>query len=284
MQAVYGTFVSALPSEYDLEIRELNRKQVFDREEILNLVQAQNELLSKKKKNSPVAHYARCLAPVRIALAPGLSEVDQGMLAFEVWRRVHSFPSGRHVFYWVYGSRVGSDDREKACAVIAPGLMPTTDVDINHYHRTTAHTHNRLLRDTAKQQGVKLKSGIKLLPCVGCSASKGFSKTTDRRSDKNGRVFVDTTGKKNVPSAGGMRYRIIFRCREYCMGTKSDAPEALEKYVQDARDVGLPLIIRSDEAPELQYGRFAEVCRTLGIKREFTSCSAAAKRCSTKVI
>ena len=41
-------------------------------------------------------------------------------------------------------------------------------VDINHYHRTTAHTHPRLVRKSAKQQGVKLKPGVKLLPCVGC--------------------------------------------------------------------------------------------------------------------
>ena len=54
-QDVYSTYVSALPSEYDLEIRELGRKQVFEREEIINLVQAQYELLSKKK-NSPSAH------------------------------------------------------------------------------------------------------------------------------------------------------------------------------------------------------------------------------------
>jgi len=38
-QDVYSTYVSALPSEYDLEIRELGRKQVFEREEIINLVQ-----------------------------------------------------------------------------------------------------------------------------------------------------------------------------------------------------------------------------------------------------
>ena len=35
-QSVYGTFVAGLPpSEYEFEIRELSRKQVFDREEIV---------------------------------------------------------------------------------------------------------------------------------------------------------------------------------------------------------------------------------------------------------
>ena len=53
-------------------------------------------------------------------------------------------------------------------------------------HRTTAHTYSRLLRESARQQGVKLKPGVKLLPCVGCSTAKGFSapvkKTTECRS------------------------------------------------------------------------------------------------------
>ena len=69
------------------------------------------------------------------------------------------------------------------------------DVDINDYHCTTVHAHPRLLRESAKHQGVKLKPGVKLLPCVGCFAAKGFSapvkKTTHKRSDKiHGRVSL----------------------------------------------------------------------------------------------
>ena len=88
--------------------------------------------------------------------------------------------------YISYGRRVNGDDIEYARAVIASGLVPTTDVDIQQYHRTTAHRHPRLLRESAWQQGVKLKPGVKLLPWVGCSTAKGFSapakKTTECRS------------------------------------------------------------------------------------------------------
>lgn len=182
--------------------------------------------------------------------------------------------------YVGYGCRI--DGGEIACAVLTPGRMPTTDVDINHYHRTTAHTHPRLLRKTAEQQGVKLKPGVELLPCVGCSAAKGFSapvpKFTITRSDKkNGRVFVDTTGKKPIASIGENRYGIIFRCdatrmsKEYFMKTKSEAPDKLLQYIADTSQVGPIGIIRSDNAPELMYGEFAEICRKNGIKREFTS-------------
>ena len=59
--------------------------------------------------------------------------------------------------------------------------------------------------------------------------------------------------------------------REYFMTHKSDAPEALKPYLADTRDFGPPAIIRSDDAPELMYGRFSDVCKELGIMREFTS-------------
>ena len=109
--------------------------------------------------------------------------------------------------YISYGRRVDGDDIEHARTVIAPGLLPTTDVDVNQYHRTTAHPHTRLLSESARQQGVKLTPGVKLLPCVACSTAKGFStpvkKTTECRSDKkHGRVFVDLSGMKPVPSMG----------------------------------------------------------------------------------
>ena len=103
--------------------------------------------------------------------------------------------------YISYGRRVDGDDIEHARTVIAPGLLPTTDVDINQYHRTTAHTHPLLLRGSMRQHGVKLKPGVKLLMCVGCSTVKGFrapvKKTIKRRSDKkHGRLFVDLSGQE----------------------------------------------------------------------------------------
>ena len=120
-------------------------------------------------------------------------------------------------------------------------------------HRTTAHTYSRLLRESARQQGVKLKPGVKLLPCVGCSTAKGFSapveKTTECRSDKKrGRVFVDLSGKKPVLPMGGMQYGMIFRddatrmSKEYFVKHKSNAPKALDQYLVDTRDIGRPEI------------------------------------------
>ena len=107
--------------------------------------------------------------------------------------------------YFTYGTRTDTGT-EQACAVIAPGLLPTTDVDINAYHRSTAHTHHRLLPRSAEQQRVKLKQS-KLLSCVGCSTAKCISasvnKVTECREDeKLRRRFVDLSGKKAVKSTG----------------------------------------------------------------------------------
>ena len=148
--------------------------------------------------------------------------------------------------YLIYGYRPESDV-EQPCAVIAPGLLPTTGVDINHYHRTTAHTHPRLLRATAKQQGVKLGPKTRLLPCGGCSAARGLSarlnKTIEYRSDKKmGRIFVDESGEKPVASKGGKKYSTIFRDDVtrmswiYFMRKKSESPDALDQFLADTRE------------------------------------------------
>ena len=152
--------------------------------------------------------------------------------------------------YLTYDYRPESDV-EQACAVIAPELLSTTGVDINHYHRTTAHTHPRLLRATAEQQGVKLDPKTKLLPCVGAKGLNALlNKTTECRSDKKiDRIFVNKSGEKPVASKGGKEYSIIFRddatrmSSIYFMRKKSISPDAL---------------------------KFDEICRKLHIKRELT--------------
>ena len=48
-QHVYSLFVSALPAEYNLEVRELSRKESFDRAEILVLVRSGYELIKRQK-------------------------------------------------------------------------------------------------------------------------------------------------------------------------------------------------------------------------------------------
>lgn len=51
-QTVLGTFVAALPERYDFEIRELSRKQAFDRDEVMTVIRAQYNLLCRKEKDA----------------------------------------------------------------------------------------------------------------------------------------------------------------------------------------------------------------------------------------
>ena len=58
---------------------------------------------------------------------------------------------------------------------------------------------------------------------------------------------------------------------EYYLRHKSEAPQGLEQFLADVRKVGIPKIIRSDDASELKGGAFSDICRKHRIKREFTS-------------
>ena len=184
--------------------------------------------------------------------------------------------------YLTYGYRP-EGDVEQACAVIAPGLLPTTGVDINHYHRITAHTHPRLFTEGDRgAAGSKAGSKDQATPMRWMFSGKGLSarlnRTTECRSDKKmGRIFVDESGEKPVASKGGRKYSIIFRDDAtrmswiYFMRKKSEYPDALDKFLADTREYGPPKIIRTDDAPQLKAGKFDEICRKLHIKREFTS-------------
>ncbi|CAB1116481.1 unnamed protein product [Ectocarpus sp. CCAP 1310/34] len=79
------------------------------------------------------------------------------------------------------GHRIDSG-RELACAIIAPGNAKAnrTPVDINDFHCAHGHSHEVLLKNTAKQQGVTLVGQLR--ECMGCSTAKGLSKPIPNRT------------------------------------------------------------------------------------------------------
>jgi len=140
--------------------------------------------------------------------------------------------------------------------IIVPGdAKAATPTDLNEYHLAHGHVHEKALRKTAEQQGVQLTEGP-LLPCLGCSMSKGMQ----------------------IRSVGGNWYTLIIRddfsrwTRVFFLKRKSDAAVGFEKFLADYRTKGIPCevyIARTDGGGEFQ-GQFAEVCRRHGIKQEFT--------------
>ena len=174
-----------------------------------------------------------------------------------------------------------------ALATIAPGKIPSVSpVDINTFHTSHGHVHEKLLRSTAKQLGVVLEGSLR--ECEGSSVAIGFGKpigrTTSTRADKVfGRLFVDICGTKSVESIGGKRYMLLI-CDDfsrftwtYFMRQKSDAVTLFEQFLADERVAGIPSaveVVRSDEGGEFR-GDFAKLCRRHNIRQEFTTADSA---------
>ncbi|CAB1100763.1 unnamed protein product [Ectocarpus sp. CCAP 1310/34] len=135
-------------------------------------------------------------------------------------------------------------------------------VDVNDFHCTHDHSHEVLLRTTAKQKGTTLVG--KLRECLGCSTAKRLSKpipnkTSTRAAKKLQRVFADLSGKARVESLGGKRYTVIVWDENtrwnhvYFLKHKSDAAEAFEANLAENRADGAPsdvMVVRSDNGGE----------------------------------
>ena len=172
-----------------------------------------------------------------------------------------------------------------ACPVIAPGSanLRDTTVDINVFHCVHGHPNEFLSRGTAKSLCVKLLG--RLRPCTGCSMAKGYRKpiansTKSRATNKLGRIFVDVSGPKSIPSLLGEKYVRIVKddftryAWVYFLERKSDAADAFRKFVADVRGDGVRSEVervRSDNGGEFFGGEFGDVCRKYCVKQEFTN-------------
>ena len=85
------------------------------------------------------------------------------------------------------GFRRPLDSSNPALATIAKGKIPSVlPVDINTFHTSRGHVHEKSLRSTAKQLGGVLEGSLR--KHKGCSVAKGLGKsigrTTSTRVDK----------------------------------------------------------------------------------------------------
>ena len=96
------------------------------------------------------------------------------------------------------------DSSSFALATIAPGTIASVSpVDINTFHTSHGHVHEKLLRSTAEQLEVFLEGSLR--ECEGCSVAKDLGKPigriTSTRTDKIfGRLFVDICGVWGYPA------------------------------------------------------------------------------------
>ena len=91
---------------------------------------------------------------------------------------------------------------------------------------------------------------------------------------------MNLNGPKVVESFGKKRYTLIVRddfprytC-VYFMRHKLKAAEISDQFLADVRVDGVPskvVIFRSDGGGEFRGGKFGDLCRSRGIKQEFTT-------------
>ena len=166
-----------------------------------------------------------------------------------------------------------------ATAVLVPGVRRFTEMDINFFHVCNAHAHEGLLRETAKQQGVKLTGT--LVTCSGYVQAKGKhasvpTTTSSRMAHPLQRVFVYLAGPRNIASAGEALYLILFKDDAtrmrwlYPLRSKSaaDVVSATKIFLSDVGD-GVKCF-RTDSGAEFVNETFSRLCSDEKIRHEHT--------------
>ena len=154
----------------------------------------------------------------------------------------------------IFGYRTDWSSKENVHAVTAPGARPTpsTAADINEFHCSHSHTHEDLLRKTAKQIRVKLQGQV--VPCQGCSEAKGIRKpvksfTYTRATKPAERCFVD---------------------RYFFLRTKDETATFFSKYLAEIAPRKVE-VVRSAGSGEFSKGTFGALCTTEKIRQEITT-------------
>ena len=171
-----------------------------------------------------------------------------------------------------------------AASILAPGKRsftvgkPEKVIDINHFHASSGHQHERLLRQTAQQHGVTLM-GV-LQPCGGCLEAKRIRAGTPRRTtSRAGRpmetVHIDLSGPYEA-SLGGSVYLIMFVdsasrwMRPYGMRRKCETTAYVQTFLADMNGMGRPNCFRTDNGGEFISRDYVDYCDSAGIRREYT--------------
>ncbi|CAB1100124.1 unnamed protein product [Ectocarpus sp. CCAP 1310/34] len=130
-----------------------------------------------------------------------------------------------------------------ACAaLIVPGdAKAANPTDLNEYHLAHGHAHETLLRITAEQQGVQLTDGP-LLPCLGCSMSKGHVKPVQKSTSTSALLPLadDDEGGEGESRADASRQG---------WGGEIDSESESDLDVMEARGPGQATPFVGEEAP-----------------------------------
>ena len=172
-----------------------------------------------------------------------------------------------------------------ALAAITPKRRPfsvgvRSKLDINYFHHCAGHLCEFLLRESAKQQGLKL--GGTMETCVPCVTIKGrrasVPKTGGRASEPGVTYHLDLCGGI-TPSLCGCMYLLVVVDRfsrfmlMYGLRRKSDATAGFKVAITDLAKYGRGNLdcVRVDMGTEWTCREFREFCANGGIRIEYTA-------------
>ena len=107
----------------------------------------------------------------------------------------------------------GSKSEAIAVAALIPGILKhERAIDIDRLHVSLGHAHDEILRQTAKQHGIRLTG--ELVSCSACSKAKGQRASTPHRMTRRAMaprelVHIDTAGPYPA-TLEGSRYVVMF--------------------------------------------------------------------------
>jgi hypothetical protein len=137
--------------------------------------------------------------------------------------------------------------------------MPSTNMDINQFHRIAGHVNDKFLHTTAKHYGIQLTGT--LAPCVDCALAKihksPISKESTPRSHTPGnRIFMDISYIKHPSSIGSQFWLLLVDdatdfAWSFFLKRKSDTTNKVLEFLDMMKKEGHPVkIIRCDNSGE----------------------------------
>ncbi|CAB1098868.1 unnamed protein product [Ectocarpus sp. CCAP 1310/34] len=122
-------------------------------------------------------------------------------------------------------------------------------MDINLFHASAGHVNEFSMRETAKQQGVRLVGDAAMCGLRGGEGQAG-------------------PGAAAWHPRGGTRIAVA---RGYGMRAKSDTLKFVQRFLADMNGMGTPGCFRMDNGGEFNGSAFISFCDAASIRREYTA-------------
>ena len=181
---------------------------------------------------------------------------------------------------YVEATRVARHEKPPAlaAAVLRPGRQ--TWIDVNDLHCSLCHTHDDVLRETARHMGIKGTGCVGY--CDGCAEREGIrkavAKSTSCRAEKRmQRLYADYAGPMQT-STGGARYCLMIVDDATSMSWPVFLPGksaaavtfGFRTFLAAVNAYGQPQYLRTDNASEFTSTDFQRLMVDNNIRREFT--------------